>query len=91
MNKTELIAAMAQEAGISKTEAERVLNAFTTTVQSSLKAGADVAISGFGTFAISESAERQGRNPKTGESITIAAAKKPKFKAAKALKDTVNS
>ena len=90
MNKSELIAVMAQEAGINKTEAERALNAFTTAVQSSLKGSADVAIAGFGTFAVSERAERPGRNPKTGEAITIAAAKTPKFKASKALKDAVN-
>ena len=90
MNKSELIAVMAQEAGINKTEAERALAAFTTAVQSSLKGGADVAIAGFGTFTVSERAERQGRNPKTGEAITIAAAKAPKFKAGKALKDAVN-
>ena len=90
MNKSELIAVMAQEAGINKTEAERALNAFTTAVQSSLKDGADVAIAGFGTFAVSARAARQGRNPKTGEAITIAAAKAPKFKAGKALKDAVN-
>ena len=90
MNKSELIAVMAQEAGINKTEAERALNAFTTAVQSSLKGSADVAIAGFGTFAVSERAARQGRNPKTGEAITIAAVKAPKFKAGKALKDAVN-
>ena len=90
MNKTELIAAVAQSASLSKTDAERALTALTSTIEGALANGDSVAITGFGTFAVGERAERTGRNPKTGEAITIAAAKTPKFKAGKGLKDAVN-
>ena len=90
MNKTELIAAVAQSANLSKTDAERALTALTSTIEGALANGGTVAIAGFGTFAVGERAERTGRNPKTGEAITIAAAKAPKFKAGKGLKDAVN-
>ena len=89
MNKTELISAMAEKAEISKKDAEKALNAFTNIVADTLVDGDKVSITGFGTFEVVERAERQGRNPATGETITIAASKSPKFKAGKALKDAV--
>lgn len=91
MNKIELITAMAKKAEISKKDAEKALTAFTNVVADVLVDGDKVAITGFGTFEVVERAERQGRNPATGETITIAASKSPKFKAGKALKDAVKS
>lgn len=91
MNKTELISAMAEKAEISKKDAEKALNAFTNIVADTLVDGDKVSITGFGTFEVVERAERQGRNPATGETITIAASKSPKFKADKALKDAVKA
>ncbi len=91
MNKTELITGMAEKAEISKKDAEKVLNAFTNIVADTLVDGDKVSITGFGTFEVVERAERQGRNPATGETITIAASKSPKFKAGKALKDAVKA
>lgn len=91
MNKTELIAAMAEKAEISKKDAEKALTAFTNVVADTLVDGDKVAITGFGTFEVVERAERQGRNPATGEAITITASKSPKFKASKALKDAVKA
>ena len=91
MNKTELVAAMADQAGLSKKDAEKALKAFIDTVTEELKNGGKVQLVGFGTFEVAERAERQGRNPKTGEAITIPASKSPKFKAGKALKDIVNA
>lgn len=91
MNKTELIAAMAEKAEISKKDAEKVLSAFTNIVADTLVDGDKVAITGFGTFEVVERAARTGRNPKTGEAIEIAASKSPKFKAGKALKDAVKA
>ena len=90
MNKTELIAAMADQAGISKKDAEKALKAFTDVVADELKKGEKVQLVGFGTFEVVERAAREGRNPQTKETITIAASKAPKFKAGKALKDMVN-
>ena len=90
MNKTELVAAMAEQAGISKKDAEAALKAFTDVVASELKANGKVQLVGFGTFEVSERAAREGRNPQTGETMKIAAAKAPKFKPGKALKDEVN-
>lgn len=90
MNKTELIAAMAEQAQISKKDAEAALKAFTDVVASELKANGKVQLVGFGTFEVSERAAREGRNPQTGETMTIAASKAPKFKAGKALKDMIN-
>ncbi len=80
MNKTELITGMAEKAEISKKDAEKVLNAFTNIVADTLVDGDKVSITGFGTFEVVERAERQGRNPATGETITIAASKSPKLK-----------
>ena len=90
MNKNELVAAMADKAGLKKTEAEKALKAFTDTVASELKAGNKVQLVGFGTFEVSKRAAREGRNPQTGSVMKIAASKAPKFKAGKALKDMVN-
>lgn len=90
MNKTELIAAMAEQAGVSKKDAEKTLKAFTDVVAEELKKGGKVQLVGFGTFEVSERAARTGRNPQTGAEMTIAASKAPKFKAGKALKDSLN-
>ena len=90
MNKSELIASIATGADISKADAERALNATISTVTSELAKGGEVALVGFGTFKVSERAARAGRNPQTGETIQIAAAKVPAFKAGKALKDACN-
>ncbi len=89
MNKTELIAAIAEETGLSKKDAEAALNAFTGIVGKTLKKGDKVQIVGFGTFEVSKRSARSGRNPQTGETIKIKASKTPKFKAGKALKDLV--
>ena len=89
MNKSELIEASAKEAGISKSAAQKALDATTNAVTNALKNGDTVTLVGFGTFYVGERAERQGRNPKTGEPLTIAAAKTPKFRAGKALKDAL--
>ena len=90
MNKTELIAAIAEQAEISKKDAEKALKAFVDVVTEQLKEGEKVQLVGFGTFEVSERAAREGRNPQTGETMTIAASKAPKFRAGKALKDLVN-
>ncbi len=91
MNKTELIAAMAEKAEISKKDAEKALTAFTNVVADTLVDGDKIAITGFGTFEVVKRAARTGRNPQTGETIEIAASKSPKFKAGKALKDAVKA
>lgn len=90
MNKTEFIAAVAEKAEISKKDSEKALKAFVDIVAEQLKAGDKVQLVGFGTFEVSERAAREGRNPQTGETMTIAACKAPKFKAGKALKDAIN-
>ena len=91
MNKTELIAAVAEQAGISKKDAEKTLKAFTDVVAEELKNDGKVQLVGFGTFEVSSRASREGRNPATNEIITIPASKSPKFKAGKALKDMLNA
>ena len=91
MNKTELVAAVAEQAGLSKKDAEAAVKAFTDVVAEALKAGDKIQLVGFGTFELSERAAREGRNPRTGETMTIEASKTPKFKAGKALKDLVNA
>ena len=91
MNKTELIAAVAEKAELSKKDAEKAVKAFTEAVSEELVKGGKVQIVGFGTFEVSERAAREGRNPRSGETMTIAASKSPKFKAGKALKDMVNA
>ena len=90
MNKTEFVAAIAEEAGISKTDAAKAVKAFTDVVADELKKGEKIQLVGFGTFEVSERPAREGRNPRTGETMTIAASKAPKFKAGKALKDSIN-
>ena len=90
MNRAELIVAMADKAGLSKKDAEKALKAFTDVVAEELKKGDKIQLVGFGTFEVSERAAREGRNPQTGKSMTIAACKAPKFKAGKALKDAIN-
>ena len=90
MNKTEFIAAVAEKAEISKKDSEKALKAFVDVVAEQLKAGDKVQLVGFGAFEVSERAAREGRNPQTGETMTIAACKAPKFKAGKALKDAIN-
>ena len=90
MNKTEFIAAVAEKAEISKKDSEKALKAFVDVVTEQLKAGDKVQLVGFGTFEVAERAAREGRNPQTGETMTIAACKAPKFKAGKALKDAIN-
>ncbi|PLX86540.1 MAG: DNA-binding protein HU [Desulfuromonas sp.] len=89
MTKADLVNAMAEKAGLSKTDAEKALKGFVDAVTEALKAGEKVALVGFGTFSVGERAARTGQNPQTGEKIQIAAAKTPKFKAGKALKDAV--
>ncbi len=89
MNKTELVAAIAEKTGLSKKDSEKALGAFIDTVAEALKNGDKVQLVGFGTFEVSERAARSGRNPQTGETIEIAASKSPKFKAGKALKDMI--
>lgn len=91
MNKTELIAAVAEKAELSKKDAEKAVKAFTDVVAEELVKGEKIQLVGFGTFEVSERAAREGRNPKSGEKMTIAASKTPKFKAGKALKDEVNA
>ena len=91
MNKTELVAAMAEQAEMTKKDAEKALTAFTEVVAKELKNGGKVQLVGFGTFEVSERAAREGRNPQTGAAMKIAASKAPKFKAGKALKDMLNA
>ncbi|HIV12843.1 MAG: HU family DNA-binding protein [Clostridiales bacterium] len=91
MNKTELVAAIAEQTQLSRKDAEAALKAFIDVVSEELKKGEKVQLVGFGTFEVSERAAREGRNPATGEAMTIKASKSPKFKAGKALKDMVNA
>lgn len=90
MNKTELVAAIAEKAQITKKDADAALKAFTDVVSDELKNGEKIQLVGFGTFEVSERPAREGRNPRTGETMTIAASKQPKFKPGKALKDAIN-
>lgn len=90
MNKTELVAKMAEKSGLTKKDAEKALNAFFDSVQDALVEDDKVQIIGFGTFEVKERAARKGRNPQTGKEIDIPASKNPVFKAGKALKDAVN-
>jgi len=89
MNKSELIDAIAHSAELTKADAGRALDGFIKAVEDALKAGDSVTLVGFGTFSVKERAERKGRNPQTGEEITIKAAKMPAFKVGKSLKDAV--
>ncbi len=90
MNKTELIAAIAEKAEISKKDSEKALKALIDVVTDQLKNHDKVQLVGFGTFEVSKRAAREGRNPQTGQTMKIAACKAPKFKAGKALKDAIN-
>lgn len=90
MNKTDLIAAVAEKSSLSKKDAEKAINAFVATVTDSLKAGEKVQMVGFGVFEVRERPAHKGHNPMTGAEIEIAASKAPVFKAGKALKDALN-
>ena len=90
MNKGELVADMAKDAGISKAEAQAAMDSFLGHIGGALKAGDKVTLVGFGTFAVSDRAARTGRNPQTGKPIKIPAKRVPRFTAGKALKDTIN-
>jgi len=90
MNKTELVAAIAENADMSKKDVEKALKSFVDVVEEELKKGEKVQVVGFGTFEVAERAAREGRNPQTGETMTIKASKSPKFKAGKAPKDALN-
>ena len=90
MNKAELIEAVAEQADMSKADASRAVDAVVNTITGAMAKQDDVSLIGFGTFTVRERAARSGRNPQTGETIQIAAAKVPAFKAGKALKDAVN-
>jgi DNA-binding protein HU-beta len=89
MNKSELIAATAEAAGLSKKDSEKAVNAAIDAVVAALKSGDKVQLVGFGTFEVKERAARTGRNPRTGDEITIPASKQPQFKAGKAFKDAL--
>lgn len=89
MNKGDLLNAMADGSGLSKTDAERALDAMIDAIKTALQSGAQVSLVGFGTFVVRTRAARTGRNPRTGEEITIPASKVPAFKPGKALKDAV--
>ncbi len=89
MIKSELINAIAEQANLSKADAGRTLDALTKTIAATLKAGDSITLVGFGTFAVKDRAERTGRNPQTGQEMTIAAAKVPFFKPGKGLKDAI--
>jgi len=90
LTKADLVNAIAEKAELTKADAEKALKAFSDTVTEALKAGDKVALVGFGTFSVGDRAARTGKNPQTGAEIQIPAAKVPKFKAGKALKDAVN-
>ncbi len=90
MNKAELVAAVAENAELTKKDAEKAVKAFIDVVTEELKKGEKVQVVGFGTFEVAERAARKGRNPHTGEPMPIGASKAPKFKAGKALKDALN-
>ena len=90
MNKAELVAAIAEKTELSKKDSEKALKAFIDVVTEELTKGEKIQLVGFGTFEVAERAAREGRNPKTGATMNIPASKAPKFKAGKALKDTIN-
>jgi len=91
MNKSDLIAAISQKSGLTRQVSEKVLASFVNTISETLANGEDVQVMGFGGFAVTERPARTGRNPRTGDEIKIPAAKTPKFKPGKALKDALNS
>lgn len=90
MNKTELVAEIAKNTGLTKVDSERAVEAFLNAVTATLKKGDEVRLVGFGTFSVTKREATEGRNPRTGETIKIAACKQPKFKAGKGLKDALN-
>ena len=90
MNKTDLISEVAARTGMTKRDVEKVVNAFFSTIEGTLKSGDKVQLIGFGTFEVRDRQARKGRNPQTGEEISIPAARVPAFKAGKALKDAVD-
>lgn len=90
MNKTELVAALAEKAALTKVDAEKTINAFVATVEETLAKGDKIQLVGFGTFEVKDRPARTARNPRTGKEIKVAACKAPAFKAGKALKDIVN-
>ena len=90
MNKTELVAAIAEKAELSKADSEKALKAFVDVVTAELKKGEKIQLVGFGTFDVAKRAARKGHNPRTGETLKIKASKTPKFKAGKAFKDALN-
>ncbi len=91
MNKQETVSAIAESSGLSRADAQKALESFTEVVEAQLKAGQDVTLPGFGKFTVSRRAARQGRNPATGQEMTIQAATVPKFSAGSQLKKAVNS
>ncbi|MBF0267659.1 MAG: HU family DNA-binding protein [Alphaproteobacteria bacterium] len=91
MNKNDLVASVATKTSLSKTDAAKAVDAVFDSITDSLKKGQEVRLVGFGTFNVSKRAKSEGRNPRTGETISIPASKQPKFKAGKGLKDAVNS
>jgi len=90
MNKAELIAVVADQAGLSKADAGKAVEAVLSGITGALASGESVSLIGFGTFSVAERGPRTARNPRTGETIEVPASKAPKFKAGKALKDAVN-
>lgn len=90
MNKGELIESVASQTSLSKADAARAVDAIFDAIEGTLKVGNTVSLVGFGTFSVKDRAARQGRNPRTGETIQIKASRVPSFKAGKALKDAVN-
>jgi DNA-binding protein HU-beta len=90
VNKNELIASVAEDAGLAKGDAGKAVDAVFEAITNSLKSGGDVRLVGFGTFSVTKRAASVGRNPRTGEKIQIKASNQPKFKAGKGLKDSVN-
>ena len=90
MNKTELVEEIAKNTGLTKVDSDRAVEAFLNAVAATLKKGDEVRLVGFGTFSVTKREATEGRNPRTGETIKIAACKQPKFKAGKALKDALN-
>ena len=89
MNKEGLVASLAELSGLSKKDSTRALDAMIQSIQKGLKVGNDVSITGFGTFCITKRKAREGRNPRTGETIKIAASKNPKFRAGKNLRESI--
>ena len=89
MNKTELVAALAEKAALTKVDAEKTINAFVATVEETLAKGDKIQLVGFGTFEVKDRPARTARNPRTGKEIKVAACKAPAFKAGKALKDAI--